>query len=135
MTVDHIPYEKMAVLGANILIRPMAYVFSPGNGTEAELLAWHKQIVDHAITDVKVPPAQFQLGIASSPKVIGAVTKFSDAQARCTGMLRTNNVGLCFFPDSKGFWKPCNDALNPPPTPAANTKGEPLQQPLAAKFP
>ena len=133
---DHIPYEDLASQGANILIRPMAYDFSPGNGTEPAILAWHDQILDHAIYDVSVPPTQFQLGIRTLPGGRGGeVTSQANVSARCSGTLRTHATGLCFFPASEGFWQASNNTLNPKPTPGSNTVGDPLQLPLSATLP
>lgn len=117
------------------------------NNSDPAQMAYHRGVIDYALDEKKLHPAQFQLGIKTlelptaeantalkNPMLGGNVPEQSRLVARATELLRPARCGAAWFTlgSSDGFWdkvRAFNTALNGPPAIAPMTLGQPLHVP------
>lgn len=117
------------------------------NNSDPAQLEYHRGVIDYALDEKRLNPAQFQLGIKTlmlpsaaantkltNPMLGGNVSEQSRLVARATELLRPARCGAAWFTigESQDFWdkvKAFNTALNGPPAIAPMTLGQPLHVP------
>ena len=125
----------------------VGYWRAAGYNSDPAQLELHRGVIDYALDEKKLNPAQFQLGIKTlqlpekeantklkNPMLGGNVHEQARLVARATQLLRPARCGAAWFTlgTTDDFWdkvKAFNTALNGPPAIAPMTLGQPLHVP------